>query len=379
MKLSKIHEITFEANETNDSVMAVSLHNANELLALMRFGQVIRYHINEKSSKALFSVKSNIGYPDGGFDVNEKSSFYTLGEIVVIVNDYKRHGFIHYPEKYDALHLWREDYLGDISCYPIALFKNQENVPHIIYAAAWNHVQIMNLDTRQILTAAKSLIEENAEQNHIEYYKKHEEHNKRPWPNPYDYFFGKLLPSPDQKTFLSMGWAWGSCDYYNAYDIENFISNNRISEIHVSAGEHENRAACWVNNQTIAVAYHPFIEGDEGATAASPCEIHFYKIKSGHAKLDKKVQIIDQNIVSFKLHYEPMRFSEAMYFSAPMHALIIFSEAFGLSIISLEGDIIFHDASLKIHEYHAETNTLLSIEKLSDESQKVTIYAIENK
>ncbi len=36
--------------------------------------------------------------------------------------------------------------MQDITNYPIALFKNNDGIPHIIYGAAWNHVQIMNLD-----------------------------------------------------------------------------------------------------------------------------------------------------------------------------------------------------------------------------------------
>ena len=172
-------------------------------------------------------------YSDGGFDTLAQTSIYTLNEILVVVNDFKRHGFVHYPDKYHALHLWREDYHVDISTYPIALYKNSDGVPHLVFAEAWNHVQIMNLDTRQILTASKSLIERNAEEKHIEFYKKFSEDNKLAWPRPYDYFFGKLYISPNQKKFSSAGWVWGSYDSYLVFDIDNFIYSNRISDIKI--------------------------------------------------------------------------------------------------------------------------------------------------
>ena len=102
----------------------------------------------------------------------------------------------------------REDYYAEHSSYPIALFKDDSGIPHLIYSQAWNHTQIMNLDTRQVLTAAKSLIEENAEEKHLKFYAEHEESNKLLWPRSYDYFFGALSLSPNQKNFLSTGWGY---------------------------------------------------------------------------------------------------------------------------------------------------------------------------
>lgn len=230
MRLSKVHKTTFDTDET---IMTAALSKSNEVVMLMSSGSVIRLNLDDRNRKQLFSVKSNFEYSDGGFDISAKTSIYTIDEIVVVVNDYKSHGVVHYPGKYHALHLWRKDYHADISTYPITLYKNTDGVPHLIFGEAWNHIQIMNLDSRQILTASKSLIEENAEERHIEYYKKHSEDNKLPWPRPYDYFFGKLFLSPDQNKFLSAGWAWGSHDYYNIYDIDNFINSNRISDLNI--------------------------------------------------------------------------------------------------------------------------------------------------
>lgn len=357
MKTNKIYDITFDTDET---IMTATLSKSNEIVMLMSSGSVIRFNLNDREGKHLFSVKSNIGYSDGGFDITAKTSIYTMDEIVIVVNDFKRYGFVHYADNYHALHLWREDYHADISAYPIALYKNTDGVPHLIFGEAWNHIQIMNLDTRQVLTASKSLIEENAEERHIEFYKKHSEDNKLAWPRPYDYFFGKLFLSPNQKKFLSAGWAWGSCDCYNVYDIENFITSNRISDLSIGGWEHENRATCWVDNETIAIVYNPFTEGDESSTADSPCEIHFHKISGNNVEIDKKIQIYDKNILSSRL-----------YFSGAMNSFITVFDKSGLSVISLDGQITFKDENLKVNEYNVETGCFLVVD-----NKTISVYEL---
>lgn len=355
MKIKIKHEISFSHQE---SILTATVKNSNEIVMLMSSGEIVNYNITEKNSQSLFSVKNNIGYSDGGFDVNEKSTLYTLDNIMVIVNDFKRHGIIHYPEKYDTLHLWREDYYANITNYPIALFKNEQNIPHIIYSVAWNHLQIMNLDTRQVLTASKSVIEENAEEKHIEFYKNYKEENKLPWPKSYDYFFGELVMSPNKTAFLSSGWVWGSSDSYEVYNVEKFINSNRISSTNIGSWEHENRAVCWIDDTTIAVTYNPITE-DEDASSDSNIEIHFYKLDKEQAEIIKKIKVVE-NIVNAKF-----------YFNKKINSFISFSKEIGLVILSLEGNTIFQDKKVKIDQYDNEANLLLAID-----NNKIIIYEI---
>lgn len=359
MKITEIHNITFD---TEESIMTASLSTFNELILLMSSGNVIRHTIDEQKTAHLFSVKSSFSYEDGGFDINAKSTIYTLDAIVVIVNDYKRHGFVHYPNKYKKLHLWRQDYHADISNYPIALFKNKLGIPHLVYSEAWNHLQIMNLDSRQILTASKSLIEENAEERHLEFYKDYTEHNKLPWPRPYDYFFGKLEMSPDNKSFLSAGWAWGSCDAYNVYEVEHFIENNRISDINIGGWEHNDRATCWIDNQTIAVAYNPIEEDDEDATKDSPQEIHFYKIENQKSEIERKVQVVGVNIVNSKIH-----------FNKELNSIILFSDIEGIIVLSLDGEILLRDEKLKPDAYYSDLNLFVKAD-----GKSVIVHQLKN-
>lgn len=351
MKINKIYDITFDTDET---IMTATLSKSNEIVMLMSSGSVIRFNLETQNVEHLFSVKSNIGYPDGGFDVTAKTTIYTMNEIVVVVNDFKRHGFVHYPNKYHALHLWREDYHADISAYPIALYKNKNGIPHLIFGEAWNHIQIMNLDTRQIITASKSLIEENAEERHIEFYQKYNEDNKLAWPRQYDYFFGNLIISPNQENFLSAGWAWGSCDSYNVYNIDKFIESNRISDLKIGSWEHENRATCWVDNQTIAVVYNPYTEGDDNSTSDSKSEIHIHKINGDRVEVETKIQISDKNEIPTK-----------MYYWLEMNSFVLITDKGYVSIISMDGQIIFKSKNLKVEEYSIETGCFLTIDNKS--------------
>ena len=360
MKINKIYEKTFDIDQT---IVSAKMSSKDEAVLLMSTGNVVRHNINDETTQAIFTAKSPFSHSDGGFDINAQTTIYTLDSIIVVVNDYKRHGFVHYPGKYNALHLWRGEYHADISTYPIALFKNDEGIPHIIYGADWNHVQIMNLDTRQILTAAKSLIEVNAEESHIEFYKNHKESNKLPWPSQYDYFFGELHISPDRKKFLSAGWFWGSYDACNAYDIEHFITNNRIADISIGGWEHENRAICWIDSDTVAVAYEPLAEFDKGATKETPTEIHLYKIDGEAAEIEKKIPIVGPKFdtVSFK-----------MYYDVKVDSIIILSSTMGVTAIGLDGKIKFQDKNLSFDNYNIETGLFL---KTIDKT--IWIYEIE--
>ncbi len=358
MKITKVTEIVFDEEE---DIKAATLSSANELVLMTSAGTVGRYYIKEQKKEALFSVKSSIGYKDGGFDIDALTTIYTQDSIVVVVNDFKRHGFVHYPGKYNVLRLWRGEYHADISCFPIALFKNEEGIPHLVYGKDWNHLQIMNLDTRQVLTAAKSLIEVNAEERHIEFYKNYEESNKLEWPRSYDYFFGELRMSPDNKHFLSKGWAWGSCDAYSVYEVDHFIHNNRIQDKSIGGWEHDDRAACWVDSETVAVAYNPLAEGDDDATKGSPQELHFYKVLEKGTELEKKIAIVGLDLVNATIR-----------FNKTLKAFILYSNSIGVALVSLEGEILLQDETIIPDSYHSELNQFLKFD-----AKSVAVYRIE--
>ncbi len=356
MKIHDQHEITFEPKE---KVISTTSSKANEMIVLFDSGDVIRFDIQGGERQHLFSVKSSIGYSDGGFDLDAETKIYTLDEIVVVVNDYKRHGFIHYPENYEILRIRRGEYHADISRFPISLFKDEKDIPHIIYGVDWNHLQIMNLDSRQILTAAKSLIEEGAEERCIEFYKTHKEGNKLAWPSSYDYFYGELKLSPDQKHFLSAGWEWGSCDLHNIYNIEKFRVNPRIVDIGIGRWEHENRGSCWVDEETVVVPYSPHFEGDTDTDKDTPQEIHFYRLSEGKTELEKKVQVPGLDLMNAEVS-----------FSKSLNAFVFIWQV-GVAVVSLKGVLIYQNMILETKSFYPDDNLLLTWE-----DNRINIYQI---
>ncbi|RAJ81903.1 hypothetical protein CLV59_104128 [Chitinophaga dinghuensis] len=350
----KINSIYHKTVHSEQDISAAGIANSNELVFLLKTGQVCRYDFRNERWLSSFTIQDYFSYTDGGFDPAATSAVYTLDEITVVVNDFKTHGYIHYPGNYSALHLHREDYHANITSFPIALFRNPEGIPHIIYSKAWNHLQIMNLDTRQLLTAAKSLITEDAEEKHLEFYKTHEDNNKLPWPRPYDYFFGALSVSPNGKYFLSNGWVWGSFGCYNVYDIEDFIQNSRIKEIHVAVMDHSYRAMCWVDDQTVAITCHCFTEESEKdeedkiAYEKDYYEIQLFEMAGNEAKLSKRIGVHGINIVAAEMRY-----------NNHLGAFVVYSAELGVVIISTSGHVLLQDKSIQIDHYDVATGLML--------------------
>lgn len=357
MKIEKRYTKTFDFTDT---ILSATLSQKDEVIMVLSNGDVVRHNTDTNETDIISTLKDSIGYTDGGFDFTSPISIYTLDEIIVVVNDYKRHGYVFNLKHNYRLNLFRGEYYIEITQYPIALYKDEQQVPHLIYAADWNHVQILNLDTRQILTAAKSLIEQGAKEDHIEFYKTHEEHNKLTWPSTYDYFYGKLSVSPDNKYFTSAGWVWGSADYCNTYTIADFIENNRILDINIAAGEHLNRQVCWVNKNTIAVEYDPYEEGEEETTKDTLKEIHLYQIVDNTSALIKKIQIQQKNIKYKQMHFD-----------TTLNSFVLLNESREITVITKSGEIVLQQDDIKVNAYDTTTHQFL---EYSDKT--ITIYTL---
>ena len=353
MKLEKTHELTLTGDET---ILCASLVNADEWLMLKSTGAVVRHKASDGTGESLFSAKPHpqMNYKDAEFDLSAPCSIYSMDPVVVVVNDFKRHGILSYPGKYHSIHLIREDYLASISRYPIAFFKDGTGTPHLIYSEAWNHLQIMHLDTRQVLTAAKSLITENAEEDHIAFYQRHPEDNKLPWPRPYDYFFGQLLMSPDNKKFLSKGWHWGSSDAYNIYDVADFMTNTRITYKNIGYWEHSNRPACWIDDATVAVAYYPLEDEERDQSLGNSTKLHFYDVSADEPSIIKRLTF-DGFDGSF----------DELYYSGSLNVLVGLHKEKGLIICDMEGQILLKEGSFNPSAFYPELNMFITVDDKS--------------
>lgn len=246
------------------------------IVLLNSSGEVICLDPVTGKTEILFTTEDAVSYADGGFDLTRPIDLYTMDGYTAAVNRYGCHGYI-FSESGDwRLHLDREDYQAEITPYPFTFFKNEHGVPHMIFASAWNHLQIANLETRQVLTAAKARLTEHAEEDHLAYYASHEECSKLLWPSEYDYFYGKMTVSPDRKHFLSCGWLWGSVDAVVLYETEDFITNPRIREQLIFTGEHLSRNACFAGNHFIAVPCNPSLDDMDCSDSGTPWEIRIF-------------------------------------------------------------------------------------------------------
>lgn len=355
MNIIKTFECTFEEN-----IVAVHQKNAEELIVLLQNEVVVKHHVITNETKELFSIKTSMNYSDGGFDINSPCSIYAMDDIIVVSNDKKTHAIIHYHEKY-TIRIQREDYHADISKFPIALFKNQDNIPHLIYATAWNRVDVMNLENCHNLTADKSLIEANAEESHAKYANP-EKHGYHIWPSNFDYFYADLKMSPDNKHFLSKGWSWGSSDAFYVFNTEDFIKNSRINYQLVGHWEHDGRAACWIANNKIVVCCNAVIEEYDDADENNPIEFVHYQLKDGKFEQTKRTKVTELTDTNFEFEF----------LGNQQLILAYRKKEKGIYIFDLDGDILLKNETHKIDHLSPENLTFSTIEK-----NELTLFQLE--
>jgi len=346
MRVEKHCDIPLEDAES--TLVAACLSAENEVVVLLDSGNVVRFGFEDGVAQHLFSTNDFLA---PGFSLSVKCTFYTLDDIVVLVNDYGLHGFVYRSGRGVVFRPWRKDYHAQITSFPIALYKDQNGVPHLIYSEAWNHTQIMNLDTLEILTATKSLIEEGEKERILAWRERDTEGTLHPFPTPYDYFYGKLLMSPDCSRFLSKGWVWGSADSYSVYDLEDFVANSRISERRIGVWEHLNRAACWIGEETVAVAYNAEQEDNNNVVSVNPTQLRFYNIN------DLEREEYDSFDISAFVYSD----GELLY-SRKFDAVIAFNGGRGLAVYSLAGNLLLHDERFAPTAFYPEFDLFLTVE-----------------
>lgn len=347
MMIKEIQEIIFQEN-----IITPHQKNDAELIILLDNGSVINYNRIQKEKKELFTITApkNVNFSDGGFDEKSHCSIYSLDDIIVISNDWKTHAFIHYPGRY-TIRIQREDYHANISKFPIALFKNTENIPHLIYGNAWNRVDILNLENCQNLTADKSLIELDAEERH-EKYVNPEQYGYHIWPKPFDYFYANLQMSPDNKHFLSRGWNWGSSDGFYVFNVEDFIQNKRIKPQTVGYWEHESRSACWISNDEILVCCNSIFEEFDDADENNPIEIVRYRLINEKFEQIKRTKVPELTDTNWEFYYHSSKKAVISYPKGKE----------GLHIFDLEGNTIFKNNKYKIESFNLENMTFVTLE-----------------
>lgn len=344
MHIEELHEINFLEN-----IVTATLFNENELIVLMHNGEVLRYFLKTQKKETLVTIAIEKAGSNEKFDINAPSTIYVLNDIIVIANDYKTHVFVFFSTQKASFYLQRKDYYADISKYPIALFNNERGTPHLIYGVAWNHLQIMNLETKEIVTLSKSQFEENAAEKYKAFCKEFGLPEQAREDSAFDYFFGALKISPDKKYFLSKGWSWGSCDSYKVFEINHFINRPEILTLNIGDWEHLNRAACWIDEQTVAFGYNPFAEEDNAANFVIGSEIHLCNFMN---------KSLEHNIIKAE---GLDTINAKMAFSKRFQTIVLCSKTSGVAAVSLDGKILLHNSEIKPTDYIYDLDLFITI------------------
>lgn len=354
-----------------DMIRAASMSDEDICIILTEKGNVFRFHVKTEETEHLFETNPP-SYPSG-FDIGAAASIYTMDDIVVLVNDFKTCGFVWNGQESYLLRLQREDYYACHSKYPIALFQ-RNGAPHLIFSTEWNHLQIANLTTRQVLTADKSLIEDGAEERHLQFCKEYGEGNRLFWPRKFDYFFGRLILSPDRRRFLSAGWVWGSQDCYMLFDVEDFLNNHRIKGTPIFQGEHLGRAACFLDDNTIAVLYKEDLDDWEWEEKASSSPSMPFRMPSWTIRLcplpaQSSFSGNASNTDSLSPDGEPSCIAldedwdlstADLYYHSRHNCFFLFSDTIGLAAISMEGRTLYHNPEFITQKYEENTDCFLT-------------------
>lgn len=314
---------------------------------LLADGAVMSLDSGTGEAVRIFDTAEAVDYDDGGFDGNAPAAVYVKDGYTAVVNRFGRHGFVNSDADDWTIRLMRDGYQAAHTEYPMGFFRRDGRV-HMIFGEAWNHVQIADLTTRQVLTAAKSLVTEGAEEGHLAYYREHEEANKLLWPSAYDYFYGGIKVSPDGAHFLSCGWVWGAFDALAAYETADFIENPRIRESVVFAGEHLSRNGCFCGNDAAALPVKPDIDdyGYDGGDEI-PWEVRLYSLDGVELGA---VRMPGMNLAEASLAYAS-------------GCVCVWGEAFGFAAVDFEsGEIVYRDEDFCPAAFDAENGWFVTSE-----------------
>lgn len=351
-----------------ENIKAIVQKDAENAFILLASGQVVAFNFLSQEQNPLFSVvERNHHYTDGGFSMEDEVVMLTQGEFIVVANAFKTHAYLYDIKKEKIIHFRREDYYAKYSFFPLAFVDYQKVEKYFLFSKAWNRVDIIDLKNLKNITATKSLIED---RSYDEYEKNPE--NTHFFPPELDYFYGETLFSPSGKHFLSAGWCWGSSDYYCLFNTQEFIENQYIQIKNIFAGEHNARAVCWKDDETILLGYEPLVDEteieEEGAEnedfneereafdKKNPYQILFFGL---NGKVKQKISVPRREILYGK-----------WYFSTENQCLVSFDKS-GTTILNLHGEILW-EHSVVLQSFDENFNMAFAIAK-----DKISIYKLE--
>lgn len=260
------------------------------------------------------------------------------------------------------IELSRENDDCDISSYSIAFIKTDNKI-HLIHQTQWNRLDIMDLETEEIITKREVKYDYNREtkvDNSINYI---------------DYFHSLLIASPDYNNFIDNGWVWHPIECMYLFNVQEFIKKYELSKTYVDVAGgflYEDgfwdRPCTFINNDefiVIAPNISSSIEVDMEYTKNNNEEFElgndyvyeykplaFFNINDSKSKNLKPYKHVKCSI--FKTENDIV--SSTIYFDKSFNLIIIIKEN-SAYIVTLDGEIIKIIPSIS-HESKADTHII---------------------
>lgn len=357
MTVNVTQQFTFP-QKVRHAIFADNFTQTHELIVFLENGDVVSFDTLTQTQTLLFSVinRSKVRYASGDFDINNDVFMQSMGDFVLIAEKYDCRYFLYQRSTDNLKRFARDDYYSEHSYFPLKLFM-KNGMPHLLYSVQWNRVDVVNLTTNEILTATKSLIDERSKNFYEEQTKQGKTFDYF-YPTPYDYFYGKILFSPNQNYFLSAGWGWGSQDCYQIYDYADFINNTLIKEFRLFNGEHEERAVCWLDDNHIAIVLNPLLDGDIYdeedeeylATTQDFDWLYIYQFADNNATIVQKIQLDFKGLSKCELVYDAQH---GLFFA--------YRDTFGLVVFDKTGKTQFSDKNSYVTDFMLKNLSFIEI------------------
>lgn len=263
---------------------------------------------------------------------------------LALVNDYAQYGQVYDLTKQTAvLELDRKDYHVEQTKFPLIFFERADKT-YLVHGTDWNHIEITDLETCQVLTERTTNVYEGEQY--------------------LDYFYGELHLSPDQKHLVSSGWVWQPVSVIKFVNLEKwFTKNNSEPEVDNESdigiwSYYWDRALCWVNDTTIAYLYDPKEAGadDEELAEMQLKREHSYVLLYDIAK-GKITQRIVFDYPRDEQHYEAKANCQLFF---DQH--LVMSSDQGTYVIELpQGKVMFEEPSLTIRKFNPVTGVFYGL------------------
>ena len=231
------------------------------VVVLTSLGRILR----QPSSGGPQDDLQNVG---DQIDLAKPTKIYCSDGYIAIVNERGTNGVVikSRDNKWMML-LCREDHHSEHCPYPIAFIKSGDE-QHLLQATQWNRLDITDLETGRFLT--DRVVEHEPRTNYL------------------DYFLGRLHVAPDNRHFVSSGWAWSPVDFLYVWEVESFHKAYEPSgqyleqpEDFEGSGYVFDRPSCFIDNKHFAWGFNPSEELIENAEIHVESEVAISDVAMG--------------------------------------------------------------------------------------------------